>query len=82
MDLSVEFQDTTFRVTTHAFFFEWVDTPENRQVAVVVLRCLRDEAGQPLFTLQQVAQIVESDHRQAVGCHVDTFRAGGMSSRR
>jgi hypothetical protein len=38
---------------------------------------LRDAEAQPLFTVQQVAQSVESDHRQAAGCHVDTVRAGG-----
>jgi transposase-like protein len=77
MDMSVAFQDSTFCVTTQVFSLTLSDTPENRQVAVVVLRCLRDAEDRPLFTLQQVAQIVESEHRQAAGCHVDTFRAGG-----
>lgn len=77
MDLAVEVQDTHFRIITQVFSLRWPDTPANRKVAVVVLRSLTDGAGQPLFTLQQLAQVVGSPNRQAASEHVELFRACG-----
>lgn len=77
MDMFVEFQDTIFRVVTQAFSLDLHDTPANRQVAVVILRGMRDGGEQSLFTLQQLAQVVESDNRQAAGQHLEDFRACG-----
>lgn len=77
MDLTVTVQDTHFRVAAQEFSFTWLDTPANRKVAVVVLRSLTDGAGQPLFTLQQLAAVVSSVNRQAASQHVEDFRAGG-----
>lgn len=77
MDMSVEFQDTTFRIVTQAFSCKWQDTPANRQAVVVFLRGMTDAEGQPVFTLQQLAQLVESPNRQAASQHVEDFRACG-----
>lgn len=77
MDISVEHQDNTFRVTTQVFSFQWPDTSANRKVAVVFLRGLRDAQGQELFTFQQLAALVDSPNRQAASHHLEEFRACG-----
>jgi len=53
------------------------DTPANRKVVVIFLRGMRDAHGKLLFTLAQLAEIVESSNRQAASGHVEEFRASG-----
>ena len=56
---------------------EWLDTEANRKVAVIFLRGMRDGEGKPLFTLEELAEIVKSENRQAGSHHVEEFRACG-----
>lgn len=78
MALRLEFEDNRFRVVTQVFQSEWLpDTPGNRKVIVIVLRSFQDENGKPLFTLQELAVIVESNNRQAANGHLEDFRNCG-----
>ena len=70
-------EDTRFRVEGQGISVEWLDTPSNRRVAVIFLRGLQDEAGDRLFTLVELAGIVESRNRQASSHHVEAFRPCG-----
>jgi len=75
MVLNVERNDTLFRVITQAFSTSWLpDTAENRKVTVVFLRLLQTESGKPLFTLQDLSVVVNSNNRQAASQHVEDFR--------
>lgn len=78
MALNVIRKDTQFRVEAQGICIDWLpDTPANRKSVVVFLRLLVDDAGQPCFTLQQLAPIVESQNRQAASQHMEDFRAAG-----
>jgi len=78
MALRLEIEDNRFRVVTQDFQSDWLpDTPANRKVMVIVLRGFQDENGKPLFTLQELAVIVESDNRQAASGHLEDFRNCG-----
>lgn len=78
MDIVVERQDNRFRIKTQGFCFGWwKDTPVNRQVVVVALRGMQDSTGKRMFTLQELAGIVGSEHRQAASQHVEDFRQRG-----
>ena len=60
------------------FSIDWLpDTAENRKVSVVFLRLLEDSNGK-LFTLQQLAEIIGSNNRQAASQHVEDFRDSGQ----
>jgi len=75
MVLNAERNDNKFRVITQAFSTSWLpDTAENRKVTVVFLRLLQTESGKPLFTLQDLAVVVNSNNRQAASQHVEDFR--------
>lgn len=83
MVLKIEKEDNRFRIKTQAFSTCWLpDTAENRKVCVVFLRLLKDSSGKPLFTLQQLAFIVESSNRQAASQHVEDFRDCGQDFKR
>jgi len=69
--------DNTFCVQTQGFSVTFPDTPANRKVVVIFLRGMRDAHGKLLFTLAQLAEIVESSNRQAASGHVEEFRASG-----
>ena len=69
--------DNTFCVQTQGFSVTFPDTPANRKVAVIFLRGMRDAHGKLLFTLAELASIVESSNRQAASGHVEEFRASG-----
>ena len=69
--------DNTFRIQRQGFSVTFLDTPANRKVAVIFLRGMRDTQGKPLFTLAQLAWIVESSNRQAASGHIEEFRAVG-----
>ena len=74
----VERQDTQFRVVTRGFSTDWwKDTPSNRKGMVVFLRRLKDEDGHPLFTYDQLAQVVGSVNRQAAHEHMQEFEERG-----
>jgi transposase-like protein len=78
MVLSIEKKDNRFRVKTQQFSTCFLpDTPDNRKISVVFLRLLED-GGKPLFTLQQLSGIVESNNRQASSQHVEDFRDCGL----
>ncbi len=79
---SVEVEGQHFRVRTARFSTQWLpDTPSNRHLTVVWLRLLVDEAGKPLFTLQEVAALVGSANRQAASQHLEDFRQCGEDFR-
>jgi transposase-like protein len=80
--LSVEVDGQRFRVQTPRVSTQWLpDTPSNRHLTVVWLRLLVDEHGRPWFTLQELAPIVGSAHRQAASQHVEDFRQCGEDVR-
>ncbi len=70
-------EDNRFCIETQELFGSFADTPSNRKVVIAFLRCLRTKAGRPLFTLQELAKIVESENRQAASEHAEQFRACG-----
>jgi hypothetical protein len=75
MVLTIEKEDSKFRVITQHFSIDWLpDTPENRKICVVFLRLLSDNSGKPLFTLQELASLVGSNNRQAASQHIEDFR--------
>lgn len=79
---SVEVEGQHFRVRTARFSTQWLpDTPSNRHLTVVWFRLLVDEAGKPLFTLQEVAALVGSANRQAASQHLEDFRQCGEDFR-
>ena len=49
------------------------DTRANRKAVIVFLRLLSGSNGQPLFSHQNLAQIVGSSNRQASSRHVELF---------
>ena len=62
----VERKGTQFRVVAQEFSTDWwEDTPSNRKGMVVFLRRLEDALRKPLFTYDQLAQVLESPNRQA-----------------
>jgi len=69
--------NTTFCVQTQGFSVTFPDTPANRKVVVIFLRGMRDAQGERMFTLAQLAEIVESSNRQAASGHVEEFRVRG-----
>jgi hypothetical protein len=78
MVLNIDRKDNRFRLITQLFCTSWFpDTAVNRKVALVFLRLLTDASGKPLFTLQQLCYLVESDNRQAASQHLEDFRACG-----
>jgi len=69
-------KDNRVCVTGQGISVSLPDTAANRKVLIVLLRWLRDAAtGRELFTLQELAQIVESENRQAASEHAEQFRA-------
>jgi transposase-like protein len=67
-----------FRVEGQEISLDWLaDTRANRKAAVVFLRLLSTHGGKPLFTHQQLAQVVNSSNRQAASNHFELFRACG-----
>jgi hypothetical protein len=76
--MRVERKDTHFRVVAQGFSTVWLeDTPSNRKGMVIFLRSLRDELGKPLFTYDQLAQVLESSNRQAAHEHMQEFEGCG-----
>ncbi len=74
MALNLEKQDNKFRVVTQEFSTAWLpDTPGNRKVVVVMLRYLVDAHGKPLFKLQELCGVMESEKRQTASHHVEDF---------
>jgi transposase-like protein len=82
MALTIVTDDNRFRIESQHFCTDWVsDTPANRKAMVVFLRLLVLEDGQPLFTHQQLACLVESSNRQASSHHFESFVACGCDFR-
>src|SRR5215813_14245795 len=80
--LRVEVNGQRFRVQSARFSTQWLpDTPSNRHLTVVWLRLLRDAHDQPCFTLQELAPLVGSAHRQAASQHLEDFRQCGEDFR-
>ena len=74
----VERKDTQFRVVAQGFSTAWLeDTSSNRKAMVVLLRSLEDELGKPLFTYDQLAQVLESPNRQAAHEPMQEFEGCG-----
>lgn len=82
MAIKVVVEGSRFCVQTQGFCTQWLpDTPINRQVTLVWLRLLMDEEGQRLFTLQELAVMVDSANRQAASQHMEDFRECGEEFR-
>jgi transposase-like protein len=80
--LSVEVEGQRFRVRTPQFATHWLpDTSSNRHLTIVWLRLLRDAHDRPCFTLQELAPLVGSPHRQAASQHLEDFRQCGEDFR-
>jgi hypothetical protein len=80
--LCVELERPRFRVRTARFATQWLpDTPSNRHLMVVWFRLLVDDRGKPLFTLQELATLVDSTNRQAASQHLEDFRQCGADMR-
>ena len=80
--LCVEVDGSRFRVRTAQFATQWLpDTSSNRHLLLVWLRWLVDAHGKPLFTLQELAVIVDSTNRQAASQHLEDFRQCGEDFR-
>ena len=66
--------DNQFRVEGQEISLNWLaDTRANQLAIVVFLRLLSGSDNQPLFTHQELAQIVGSSNRQASSLHVECF---------
>ena len=58
MALTIYRKDNRFRIQGQEISLDWLaDTRANRKAAVVFLRLLSDNQGQPLFPHKQLAQI-------------------------
>src|SRR5690349_14880085 len=80
--LCVEVDGSRFRVRTAQFATQWLpNTSSNRHLLLVWLRWLVDAHGKPLFTLQELAVIVDSTNRQAASQHLEDFRQCGEDFR-
>src|SRR5215468_407328 len=80
--LSVEVAGQRFRVRPPQFATQWLpDTPSNRHLTIVWLRLLRDAHDRPCCTLQELAPLVGSPHRQAASQHLEDFRQCGEDFR-
>ena len=78
MALKMIRKDNQFRVQGQEISLDWLaDTRANRKATVVFLRLLSKNGGQPLFTHQQLAKVVNSSNRQAASNHLELFRACG-----
>ena len=78
MAIIVESQDNKFRVRSEDFFTDWLpDTSANKRTLIVLLKQLKYPSGKSMFTFQELAQIVESDKRQASSQYYEEFRARG-----
>lgn len=76
--MNLEKQDSRFRVVTQGFSTQWLpDTFANRKVILVILRYLVDDRGKELFTLQELAAILECKDRQAASQQLKMFRDCG-----
>jgi transposase-like protein len=73
MALKIIRDDNRFRIEGQGISLDWLpDTPANRKAVLLFLRRLT-EAGHPLFTHQELAQVVESQNRQAAHNHLKEF---------
>ncbi len=78
MALQIIRNDTQFRVEGQGLSLDWLaDTRANRKAVIVFLRLLSGSNGQPLFSHQELAQVVGSSNRQASSRHVELFSACG-----
>ena len=78
--MRVERKDTQFRVVAQGFATVWMeDRPSNRKGMVIFLRSLEDELGKPLFTYDQLAQVLESPNRQAAQNYMQELEGCGGS---
>lgn len=78
MALTIECQDTKFRVVGQELETNWLeDTYENRKVLVIFLYLLQDKEGRGIFTLQELAEIIGSPNRQAASKYIERFRKSG-----
>ena len=78
MALRIIRNNNQFRVEGQGLSLDWLaDTRANRKATVVFLRLLSDSNGQPLFSHQELAQVVGSSNRQASSGHVELFSACG-----
>jgi len=78
MALSIENEDSRFRVKWQVYSTDWLpDTAPNRKAILVFLRCLRNENGRRMFTFQELSKLVDSEKRQASSGHVEGFRKCG-----
>ncbi len=78
MALQIIRNDNQFRVEGQGLSLGWLaDTRANRKAVIVFLRLLSGSNGQPLFSHQELAQIVGSSNRQASSRHVELFSACG-----
>ena len=69
-------EDSRICIEAQDFCISLPDTPINRKVLIVLLRWLRrSPKGGYLFTLKELAGIVESPNRQAASEHAEQFRA-------
>jgi len=81
MALAITTDNNLFRLQGQAFCRDWVlDTPANRKALVVFLRLLRDSDGNPLYTHQELALVVDSGNRQAASNHFESFLACGRDA--
>jgi len=78
----VEVEGQRVRGRTSRFCTQWrPDTPSNRHITGVWFRLLVDAHGNPWFTLQELAALVESENRQAASQHLEDFRQCGEDFR-
>ena len=78
MALRIIRNNTQFRVEGQGLSVDWLaDTRANRKAVIVFLRLLSGSNGQPLFSHQELAQIVGSSNRQASSRHVELFCSCG-----
>lgn len=71
-------EDNRFCIEAQGIYASFPDTPGNRKAVIVLLRWLRhSRGGRPLFTLEELAQIVGSSNRQAASEYAEQFRACG-----
>lgn len=80
--MNIELNDNKFRVVTQELSTKWLpDNEWNRKVVLVMLRYLVDERGKELFSMQELATILESEDRQAAHQKLKLFKDCGEDFR-
>ncbi|MEW6619776.1 MAG: hypothetical protein AB1422_10650 [bacterium] len=76
--LEIKQDGNRFCVIGRGFNIGWLlDTASNRKAVLVFIRLFRDKAGKPLYTHQELSEIVGSKNRQASSSHMEQFHACG-----